>query len=50
MPAPPQLFKMPPSPRGVKVRIEPYLLGAVLALVLTAIPFGLVATRTLRQL
>ena len=48
MAAPPQLSKVPTSPHGGKVTIKAYLVGAVLALVLTAIPFGLVAARTLR--
>jgi cytochrome o ubiquinol oxidase subunit 3 len=37
MPAPPQLSKMPTSPHGGEVTIKPYLVGVVLALVLTAI-------------
>src|SRR5215472_7508365 len=49
MPAAPQLSKMPASPHG-EVTIKPYLVGVVLALVLTAIPFGLVATRALRPI
>jgi cytochrome o ubiquinol oxidase subunit IV len=48
MRAPLQLSKMPTSPHGVEITIKPYLVGVVLALVLTAIPFGLVAARTLR--
>ena len=47
MPAPPQLSKMATSPRGGGVTIKAYLIGAVLALVLTAIPFGLIAARML---
>ncbi|WP_300163548.1 cytochrome o ubiquinol oxidase subunit IV [Bradyrhizobium sp.] len=39
---------MPTSPQRRKSTIKGYLVGAVLALVLTAIPFGFVATRTLR--
>ena len=50
MPDPPQLSKMPPSPHGGEVTIKPYLVGVVLALVLTAIPFGLVAARMLRPI
>ena len=50
MPAPPQLSEMPTSPHGGEVTIKPYLVGAVLALVLTAIPFGLVAARALRPI
>jgi cytochrome o ubiquinol oxidase subunit IV len=50
MPAPPQLSKLPTSPHGGEVTIKPYLVGVVLALVLTAIPFGLVAARTLRPI
>ena len=50
MRAPPQLSKMPTSPHGGAVTIKPYLVGVVLALVLTAIPFGLVAARTLRPI
>ena len=38
---------MPTAPYGGEVTIKPYLVGVVLALVLTAIPFGLVAARTL---
>lgn len=48
MRAPPQFSKMPTSPHGGKVTIKHFLIGVVLALVLTAIPFGLVAARTLR--
>lgn len=47
MPAPPQLSNTPISPHGAETTIKPYLVGVVLALVLTAIPFGLVATHTL---
>ena len=47
MPAAPQLSKVPTSPHGEEITIKPYLVGGVLALVLTAIPFGLVATRAL---
>ena len=50
MPAPPQLSKMPTSPHSEEVTIKPYLVGVVLALVLTAIPFGLVAARALRPI
>ena len=50
MPAPPQLPKMPTSLHGGEVTIKPYLVGVVLALVLTAIPFGLIAVRTLRPI
>ena len=46
MAAPPQSSEIPASPRGEKVTIKSYLAGFVLALVLTAIPFGLVAART----
>ena len=38
---------MPTSPHSREVTIAPYLVGIVLALVLTAIPFGLVAARAL---
>jgi cytochrome o ubiquinol oxidase operon protein cyoD len=48
MPVPPQLSKMPTSPHDGEATIKPYLVGVVLALLLTAIPFGLVAARTLR--
>jgi cytochrome o ubiquinol oxidase subunit IV len=41
---------MPTSLHGGEVSIKSYLIGAVLALVLTAIPFGLVATRALRPI
>jgi cytochrome o ubiquinol oxidase operon protein cyoD len=41
---------MSASPHGGQVTIKPYLVGFVLALVLTAIPFGLVAARTLRPI
>lgn len=47
MAAPPQSSEIPASPRDEKVTIKSYLMGFVLALVLTAIPFGLVAARTL---
>ena len=50
MPAPPQLSKMATSPRGGEITIKPCLVGFVLALVLTAIPFGLIAVRTLRPI
>jgi len=50
MPARPQFPKMSVSPHGGRVTIRPYLVGFVLALVLTAIPFGLVAARTLRPI
>jgi cytochrome o ubiquinol oxidase subunit IV len=50
MPAPPQLSKMPTSPHGGEVTIKPYLVGVVLALVLTAVPFGLVAGGSLRPM
>jgi cytochrome o ubiquinol oxidase operon protein cyoD len=50
MRAPPQLSKMPTSLHGGEVTIKPYLVGVVLALVLTAIPFGLIAVRTLRPI
>jgi cytochrome o ubiquinol oxidase subunit IV len=50
MPARRQLSKMPTWPPGGEVTIKTYLVGAVLALVLTAIPFGLVAARTLRPI
>jgi len=48
MPVSPQLYKMPTSPQGGEVTIKPYLVGIGLALVLTAIPFGLVAARPLQ--
>jgi cytochrome o ubiquinol oxidase operon protein cyoD len=38
---------MPTTSQRREVTIRPYILGLVLALVLTAIPFGLVAARTL---
>ncbi|WP_300185164.1 cytochrome o ubiquinol oxidase subunit IV [Bradyrhizobium sp.] len=41
---------MPISPRRRQSTIKGYLVGVVLALVLTAIPFGLVATRALRPI
>lgn len=47
MRAPPQVSKIPISPRRGEVTIKPYLVGVALAWVLTAIPFGLVAARTL---
>jgi cytochrome o ubiquinol oxidase subunit IV len=50
MPAPLQLSKMLTSPSGREVTIKPYLVGVVLALVLTTIPFSLVAARTLRPI
>jgi cytochrome o ubiquinol oxidase subunit IV len=50
MPAPAQFSGMSASPHGGQVTIKPYLVGFVLALVLTAIPFGLVAARTLRPI
>jgi cytochrome o ubiquinol oxidase subunit IV len=50
MPAPPQWSSMPPSPHSGAVTIKSYLVGVVLALVLTAIPFGLVAARALRPI
>ena len=50
MPAAPQLSKMPTSPHGRDVTIKPYLVGVVLALVITGIPFGLVAARVLRPI
>ena len=43
MAASPQMSKMPSSPRRQST-IKPRLVGTALALVLTAIPFGLVAT------
>jgi len=48
MRVPPQPSKMSASPHGAT--INSYLVGFVLALVLTAIPFGLVAARTLRPI
>ena len=50
MAALPQLSKMPTSPHRREVTIKPYLVGIALALVLTAIPFGLVAARMLRPI
>ncbi len=38
---------MPALPRSEEVTVKSYLVGVVLALVLIAIPFGLVAARTL---
>ncbi|HUN98040.1 MAG TPA: cytochrome o ubiquinol oxidase subunit IV [Bradyrhizobium sp.] len=38
---------MPTSPHGQAITIKPYLVGIVLAMVLTAIPFGLVAAQVL---
>jgi cytochrome o ubiquinol oxidase subunit IV len=49
MAASPQPSKMPSSPRRQST-IKPRLVGTALALVLTAIPFGLVATRALRPI
>jgi cytochrome o ubiquinol oxidase operon protein cyoD len=40
----------PPSPHGGEVTIKSYLVGVVLTLALTTIPFGLVAARTLRPI
>ena len=45
----PQWSRMPTSPYGGEVTIKSYLVGVVLAFVLTAIPFGLVAALTLRS-
>jgi cytochrome o ubiquinol oxidase subunit IV len=45
MPARPQLSNTPISSH--RAELAPYFVGVVLALVLTAIPFGLVAARTL---
>jgi cytochrome o ubiquinol oxidase subunit IV len=50
MPARPQFSKMSASPHRGQITIRPYLVGFVLASVLTAIPFGLVAVRTLRPI
>jgi cytochrome o ubiquinol oxidase operon protein cyoD len=50
MPAQPQFYKESAASHGVQATIKPYLIGFVLALVLTAIPFGLVAARTLRPI
>ena len=50
MPAAPRLSKMPTSPHGEEITIKPYLVGVVLALVLNAIPFGLVAAHALRPM
>lgn len=50
MPASAQFSNMPASSQGREITIKPYLAGVVLAFVLTAIPFGLVATRTLRPI
>jgi cytochrome o ubiquinol oxidase operon protein cyoD len=50
MPAALQLYKTPTSPHGGEVTIRRYLVGAFLALVLTAIPFGLVAARALQPI
>jgi cytochrome o ubiquinol oxidase operon protein cyoD len=50
MQAAPQLPAVPTSPSGGEVTIKPYLVGAVLALVLTAIPFGLIAAHALRPM
>lgn len=38
---------MPTAPHSRDLTIKPYLVGVVLALVLTAIPFGLVAAKML---
>jgi cytochrome o ubiquinol oxidase operon protein cyoD len=43
-------LKCPPEPHSGEATIKQYLVGAVLGLVLTAIPFGLVAARTLRPI
>jgi cytochrome o ubiquinol oxidase subunit IV len=48
--APPQLSKVPTSTHGGEVTIKGYLIGVVLALVLTTIAFGVVAARTLRPM
>jgi cytochrome o ubiquinol oxidase subunit IV len=50
MPAPLQLSKISTWPLGREVTIKPYLVGVVLALVLTMIPFGIVAAGTLRPI
>lgn len=46
--AAPSLSKTPTSPRNGEITSKPYLLGFGLALALTALPFGLVATHALR--
>jgi cytochrome o ubiquinol oxidase subunit IV len=49
--SPPQrLFKISTSPHEGEVTIKRYMVGVVLALVLTAIPFGLVAASTLQPI
>jgi len=40
---------MPPASHSRHVTMRPYLVGIVLALILTAIPFGLVAAQALPQ-
>jgi cytochrome o ubiquinol oxidase subunit IV len=46
----PQSSKMQSSPHRRQSTIKPYLVGTALALILTAIPFGLIATRALRPM
>ena len=50
MSAAPKLSKMSTSPPDGEVTIRPYMVGVVLAVMLTAIPFGLVAARTLQPI
>ncbi|ABE64183.1 cytochrome bo3 quinol oxidase subunit 4 [Nitrobacter hamburgensis X14] len=47
MAAAPRSSERPTLPRRADVTIKSYLIGVVLALALTAIPFGLVAAHTL---
>ena len=48
MPARPHFSETPALPYEGQITIKPYLVGFVLAFLLTAISFGLVAVRTLR--
>ena len=50
MSAPPRWCKISTSPPDGEVTIRPYMVGVVLAVMLTAIPFGLVAARTLQPI
>jgi cytochrome o ubiquinol oxidase operon protein cyoD len=50
MPTSPRLSKMAALLHGGKVTTRPYLIGVVLALVLTVIPFGFVAAHMLRPI
>jgi cytochrome o ubiquinol oxidase subunit IV len=50
MSAAPKLSKMSTSPHAGELTIKPYMVGLILASVLTAIPFSLVAARTPRPI